>query len=166
MLPRILKNFNLFIDGRGYAGKVDEVVLPKLTHKTEEHMAGGMDTPIEIELGTEKLTMEYTMSEFNPDLLTDWGLVQGGNRRIMLRGSLENELSIERLTIRGYGRVKEIDGGSLKAQEKSTCKFVMGLLYYKLSIGSKDLIEIDVINMRRVINGIDQLALRRINLGG
>ena len=25
MIPKILKNFNLFIDGRGYAGKCDEV---------------------------------------------------------------------------------------------------------------------------------------------
>ena len=36
MLPRILKNFNLFVDGRGYAGRVDEITLPKLTIKTEE----------------------------------------------------------------------------------------------------------------------------------
>jgi len=27
MIPKILKNFNLFIDGRGYAGKCDEVIL-------------------------------------------------------------------------------------------------------------------------------------------
>lgn len=35
MLPKILKNFNVFVDGRGYAGKIDEVTLPKLTIKTE-----------------------------------------------------------------------------------------------------------------------------------
>ena len=27
-LPRVLKNLNLFIDGRGYAGRVDEIALP------------------------------------------------------------------------------------------------------------------------------------------
>ena len=36
MIPEILKNFNLFIDGRGHAGKVLEVTPPKLTIKTEE----------------------------------------------------------------------------------------------------------------------------------
>ena len=30
IIPKILKNFNLFIDGRGYAGRVEEVTLPKL----------------------------------------------------------------------------------------------------------------------------------------
>ena len=44
--PRVLKNMNLFVDGRGYAGRVDEIELPKLTLKTEEHRAGGMDVPV------------------------------------------------------------------------------------------------------------------------
>ena len=35
-LPRVLKNMNLFVDGRGYAGRIDEIQLPKLTLKTEE----------------------------------------------------------------------------------------------------------------------------------
>ena len=30
-LPHVLKNMNLFVDGRGYAGRVDEIKLPKLT---------------------------------------------------------------------------------------------------------------------------------------
>ena len=42
-LPRVLKNMNLFVDGRGYAGRIDEIQLPKLTLKTEEHRAIGMD---------------------------------------------------------------------------------------------------------------------------
>ena len=37
-----------FVDGRGYAGRVDEITLPKLTIKTEKHRAGGMDVPVEI----------------------------------------------------------------------------------------------------------------------
>ena len=48
-LPRVLKNMNLFVDGRGYAGRIDEIQLPKLTLKTEEHRAGGMDLPVEID---------------------------------------------------------------------------------------------------------------------
>jgi len=51
MLPKILKNFNVFVDGRGYAGKIDEITLPKLTIKTEEYRAGGM--------GMEKLEADY-----------------------------------------------------------------------------------------------------------
>ncbi len=55
MLPKILRNFNVFVDGRGYAGKIEEITLPKLTIKTEEYRAGGMDIPISIDMGMEKL---------------------------------------------------------------------------------------------------------------
>ncbi|BET34742.1 hypothetical protein wCIFem_11920 [Wolbachia pipientis] len=50
MLPKILKNFNVFVDGRGYAGKIDEITLPKLTIKTEEYRAGGMDITVNIDI--------------------------------------------------------------------------------------------------------------------
>ena len=36
MIPRVLKNFNLFVDGRGLAGTVSTLTLPKLSTKMEE----------------------------------------------------------------------------------------------------------------------------------
>ena len=45
MIPQILTNLNLYVDGRGFAGRVTEIQLPKLKRKTEEHRAGGMDGP-------------------------------------------------------------------------------------------------------------------------
>ena len=44
----IRKNFSAFVDGRGYAGHVDEFNAPKLTLQTEEFRAGGMDVPIDV----------------------------------------------------------------------------------------------------------------------
>lgn len=57
MLPNILKNFNVFVDGKGYAGKIDEITLPKLTIKTEEYHAGGVDIPISIDMGWKSLKL-------------------------------------------------------------------------------------------------------------
>ena len=54
-MAKILKNFNLFVDGRGYAGKAEEVTPPKLTIKTEEFRGGGMDVPAAVDMGMEKL---------------------------------------------------------------------------------------------------------------
>ena len=51
MLPKVLKNFNLFIDGRGYAGRVDEISLPKLTIHTEDYQLGGLDTALAMDMG-------------------------------------------------------------------------------------------------------------------
>ena len=48
MLKDTLKNMNLFVNGKGYAGVIDEITLPKLTVKTEEYRGGGMDMPIDM----------------------------------------------------------------------------------------------------------------------
>jgi len=40
MFPTTLKNMNLYIDGKGYAGVIEEITLPKLTLKSEEFRGG------------------------------------------------------------------------------------------------------------------------------
>ena len=62
-MTKILKNFNLFVDGRGYAGRTEEVTPPKLTIKTEELRAGGMDAPISIDLVKIGSQTRYFMPE-------------------------------------------------------------------------------------------------------
>ncbi len=74
MLDDILKNMALFVDGRGYAGNVEELTLPKLTMKTEEFRGGGMDAPIEVEMGMEKLECEFTLTRFDKEALKLFGL--------------------------------------------------------------------------------------------
>jgi P2 family phage contractile tail tube protein len=44
---------------------VEELTLPKLTLKTEEFRNGGMDAPIEVEMGMEKLESEFTLTRFD-----------------------------------------------------------------------------------------------------
>ena len=85
MLPKILKNFNLFVDGRGYAGRVDEITLPKLTIKTKEFQGAGMSAPVEIDLGMEKLEMDMTFSEYDPELFKLFGLTNGSEVAFTIR---------------------------------------------------------------------------------
>ncbi|WP_183142474.1 phage major tail tube protein, partial [Pseudomonas coronafaciens] len=51
MIPETLSNLNLFVDGVSFQGDVPSLTLPKLTIKTEEHRAGGMDAPVELDMG-------------------------------------------------------------------------------------------------------------------
>ena len=44
-VAKLRKEINLFIDGRGYAGRVTEFDPPKLSVKTEEHRAGAWTRP-------------------------------------------------------------------------------------------------------------------------
>lgn len=163
MQPKSLKGFSVFIDGYGYLGLLVSGQLPKLTIKTEEHRDGGMDAPIEQDMGMEALASELVFSEFNRRLFQTFG---NSNVPITLRGSQEDEDGAKE-AIEGMmrGLVKEIDPGDWKPGEKGECKLAISPRYYRLRIGGEDTVEIDVINGVRKIGGVDQLAARRANLG-
>lgn len=166
MIVNLLKNVNLFVDGRGYAGQVMEANLPKLTVKMEEHRDGGMDAPAEIDMGMEKLECDFSTSNIDPELLRSWGLAAGSLVPVTFRGALESEDgSVAPVVCQVRGRVKEVDFGTWKPGEKVPLKCSMAVRYYKYQHDGRDLIEIDVDNMVRKINGTDVLALQRSALG-
>jgi uncharacterized protein len=166
MLDNILKNMNLFVDGRGMAGNIEEITLPKLTTKTEEFRNGGMDAPVEIEMGMEKLEMDATLTRFDKEILKMYGLAPGNMKPLTIRGSLSSEDGNEiPVIINTRGMIKEVDAGSWKAGDKATLKISIALRYYKLIVNGEVIHEIDVPNMIRIIGGVDQLATQRANLG-
>ena len=114
-LPRVLKNMNLFVDGRGYAGRIDEIQLPKLTLKTEEHRAGGMDLPVEIDLGMEKLEAELTIADHDPGVFKLFGLLDNAATQITIRGAIQAQgAQAKPVIVNLRGGWKELDAGTRK----------------------------------------------------
>lgn len=164
-MAKHLKYFNLFVTGRGFAGRVDEVTEPKLTIKTEEDRGGGMDAPRGIDMGMEKIELGFTIPEFDPAIYTRFGLLDGNAVDVQLRQSLADDTTVVPKIITARGMYTELDGGGSKAGERGALKASVWCRYYKLQIGGQTLIEIDVDNMKRLINGVDQLAAHRAALG-
>jgi P2 family phage contractile tail tube protein len=167
MLPKILKNFAVFVDGRGYAGKVEEITLPKLTIKTEEYRAGGMDVPVAMDMGMEKLETDMTFSDYDQEIFKLFGIISGNLVALTLRGALQEPDKSDAIPIVLHlrGTIRELDFGTWKAAEKATLKMAMDLRAYKLVYNNIDVIEIDAENMIRKIDGTDQLATFRTALG-
>ncbi len=165
MIPKILKNFNLFIDGRGYAGRVEEVNLPKLNIKTEEFRAGGMDSPAYIDMGIEKLEGTFTLLEYDKDILKQFGLINGNVAQATLRGAMQNETTVSQIVVKMRGMYTEIDMGKFSAGEKGTLQCTLACRYYSLEIDGEKLIEIDIDNMTRIIGGEDKMVDMRKALG-
>jgi len=165
MIPKVLKNFNLFVDGRGYAGRVEEVSLPKLSLKTEEIRAGGMDVPIQLDMGMEKLECDMTIAEYDPELLKMFGLNDGAQVPLTLRGAFDGEAGVMPVVLTLRGAWREIDFGNWKAGEKASLKISVALRYYRLEMDGKEIVEVDAENMVRKINGKDQLQAMRAALG-
>ena len=69
MLPKKLKNFNLFADGENFVGKVDEITLPNLERKMEEMRPGGFNAPVDSDMGMNKLTSSFRLHEMAASVL-------------------------------------------------------------------------------------------------
>lgn len=165
MIPKVLKGFNLFVDGQGYAGLVEELTLPKLSLKRDDLYNGGMDAPIDLEMGMDKLECDFTLSEYTDAVIKQFGLRDGAQVPLTLKGGLDDETGVVPVVVTLRGAWKDLDMGSWKSGDKPTLKVSVSLRYYKLSVAGSDLVEVDVENMVRVIDGADQLADMRAAIG-
>ncbi|WP_459205924.1 phage major tail tube protein [Pseudomonas sp. MLB6B] len=166
MIPETLANFNLFADGISFQGDVPSLTLPKLTLKTEEHRVGGMDMPIEMDQGMEKMEAGFVTTGVRRESLKFFGLADGKAFNGTFRGSFKGQggkTTPVIVTLRGS--LKEIDMGDWKAGDKAEIKHNIAVTFYKLEVGGRTVYEIDPVGMRRVIDGVDQLASQRADLG-
>lgn len=163
---QILKNFSLFVDGRGYAGNVDEVQLPTLSILREEYRAGGMDAPVKLDMGMEALECTFKLSKFAPEVLSLWGLREGNNKQLTLRGALESlDGTVEPVAVFISGNIHVVTPDSVTPGAKAGLSFTVSVRAYRYEHNGAVIHDIDVVNMKRVINGVDQLAAMRLAIG-
>lgn len=152
-----LRLFSLFVDGRGYAGEVENLTPPKLTIKTEDDRSGGRDGTRKMDMGMEPMELSYTVKKADPDLMAMFGLVKGEDIQITLRGGIDRKGVTVPVVINVRGRLTEIDDGEWSAGKKIEQKHLWDVGYYKRTVDGKVIHEIDVDNAIRIINGVDQL---------
>lgn len=166
MIPEILANMNLFVDGVSFQGDVPSLTLPKLTLKMEEHRPGGMDMPIEMDVGMEKMESNFTTTGVRKESLKFYGLADGNAFNGTFRGSFKGQKGeTKAVIVTQRGTLKELDMGDWKPGDKAELKHAVALTYYKLEVAGEVIYEIDPAGMKRVINGVDQLAGQRRDLG-
>jgi len=166
VVPRVLNNMNLFIDGIGYAGKASKVKLPKLSIKTEEFRGGGMDAPVEIDVGMEKITAEFTLKEFDENAIRSFGLGHLAPVKFAFKGAMEHgDGNVTPVEVKLSGMVKELDPDEWEGGKPVGKKFGVSASFYELSIGGVEMIYIDIPNMVRRIGGKDYMENVRSALG-
>lgn len=162
----VLKNFNLFIDGKGYAGQIEEFTPPKLTVKNDDFRAGGMDSTLALDMGMEKLEASFSMISVDMQALLHWGFTQNAYVPLIARGALESANgNVTPIVHIMRGTIREIDQGTYKPGERVPVKFTVDLEFYSLVHGGIPVHTIDIPNMVRMIGGVDRLALQRKALG-
>lgn len=166
-MKQVLTNFNLFVDGQGYAGKVKELEMPKLSPKTLDYLAGGMAAPYKVPMGIlEEMTTSFTLIAYDLATLKHFGLVCGNTVPLTARGAVCNEEGVTVPVVWNMrGHITEFDPGTWKAGEEVNIKVAVTLNYLRVEQNSQTLIEVDVENMVLIVNGQDQLAQVRSALG-
>jgi len=150
-----IRDMNLFVDGMGRAGVIDEVVLPKVTTKTVDHDAGGMAGVIEIPVGLDKLEASFTVSRWDTDLFKLVGLTHNNTILLTFRGAMVDDDGVTPVTAVISGVLKEVDHGSQKKGEKVQVKFAMNASFYSLTVDNEPVYIIDMKNNMCVVGGND-----------
>ena len=158
MLPRFFKGMSLYLDGENFIGRVEDVKLPDLNIKTDEYKAGGMDAPVDIEMGMEKLDLQFTLAEFTPSVIKQLGALTA-DRQLVLRAALQRQGEAPvGMSVRVQGALKMIGRDNLKQGEKAGMQCTVNCNSYIETQGSEELVNIDILNYKRAIGGVDQLA--------
>jgi P2 family phage contractile tail tube protein len=166
-LPSVLKNFNVFNDGNSYMGLAEEVKLPKLARKMDDFRGGGMNGPVEIDLGQDKLELEFTCGGIVKQVFEQYGTCKVDGVMLRFAGAYQRDdtCAVQALEIVVRGRHKEIDMGDAKAGDKGKFVVKSTLTYYKLTIDNEEVIEIDILNMIEKVGGKDRLEEQRKAIG-
>ena len=163
---KYLKNFTAFVDGKGFAGNIKSLSLPTLTLKTEDFQAGGMDAPVSIEMGQEKMEASVTLTSFDTLALAQWGVGEGYTVPLVFKGALESmDGSVEAVNVSMRGKVTALEFSEWSPGSEATIKLTINLTYYRYEQAGQTIHEIDVTNMTRIIGSVDRLAEQRAALG-
>lgn len=161
--PRTIRNFNAFVDGVSYAGRVLEGKLPELKIKTANHRGGGMDGTVAQDMGMEAMSAEMTLAEWPPELVKMFGTRQRITFRPAAMG--EDDFSADTRVATMGGRWTVVNFGDLKPGSDTPLKLTLEVDYFRMVQDGDELFEIDVQAGKRVIGGVDQLAEIRSAMG-
>lgn len=91
-LPKKLKNFNLFGNGDNWQGQIASLTLPELARQMEEYRGGGMNAPMDIDMGMQKLEFQWTPAGLIPELFDNFGTPQADGEMLRFAGSYQRAL--------------------------------------------------------------------------
>ena len=162
----IIKYLGLQVDGRGYAGKLKEWTPPILATTNFDFRAGGMDAPIDIETGMEKLTFSGVLTSYSDHVIALLGLKVGAQTQLTARGAMESlDGTVKPIVHNMTGKITIIDRGIWGPGNEPALTLSGSLTYYREVINGRVVHEFDIINMIRVVDGVDQLAAHRAAIG-
>lgn len=164
-----LTNALVWIDGKNYLGKVEEVEMPEPKYKMSEHKALGLQAVMEYYSGLEKMEMKMKLNAPYKDLMRSIGNPLK-KYKLMLRASLESYASGTRIGEESYvvfvtASPKNFPLGKFKQNDNVELELTFSVFAVKLEINGEKMFEIDQEANVFIVGGVDILSQYRKNLG-
>ncbi len=167
--PFITENFVVYNNDGELLGAA-EVTLPDLEYMTETITGSGIAGELEIPLPGQYKAMEVGL-KFPALSESIIALAAPISHQLDIRGSIRGrdpasgELVSYPLKVVVKGPNKKAGLGKLEAAKAMENEFTIAANYLKIWIDNREKVEIDIINMIAVIDGVDYMARTRENLG-
>lgn len=162
-------NANVYLNGVSYMGRAEEISLPDITPKMVDHKALGMVGESELPAGLQKMSAKIKWNAIYPDVMKTTHNVFT-SVRLMVRTSIETyeggtRTSQQPAVIYLTGTWKKSGGLSFKPQDNVEIENELSVTAYKMEVNGQEIINVDVMANIWRVNGVDQLAVYRANLG-
>ena len=168
-LQDVLRDFVLYNGADRQVGRIDNFKPPPLKSMIEKFRGAGMDSTMPVDMGMEELVASWTCSGIDRLTYQGFGLMNGVRTTIKVRAAVVDPVTgiAKPVFHTMIGLIDELDPSDYKPGDRATIGTKMSCTYYKLehTIPGLPLIEVDVINGVRIINGVDQLAALRALVG-
>jgi P2 family phage contractile tail tube protein len=165
-----ITNANIYMDGLGLLGRAEEIQVAQPHHRMADHKALGMAGTAEFWAGVEKLEARIKWASLYPEVLVAAGS-PFVSHSFQVRGSLDQYTSQGRsaqlpVVYLMTGVFKDAGAFTFKQHENVNTTSTITAYHTELYIAGTQIHLYDVLANIYVVNGVDQLAQFRANLGG
>lgn len=168
----IAKVFNarVYIENIDFIAKAEEVDLPKVKFKFADTKALGLYAESEVATGLDKMEAKIKFNSVYPEFVSI-AANPFKTQSIIIKApyqmwSVDGVSKTSTLKAEMKGQFKEYDTGKVKGRDSSEAEATLNVIYYKLEIDGKDVIEIDTFNNIYKVNGNDILSDYKKSIGG
>ena len=165
-----LTNCNVYIDGVNLLGRAEEVTIPKPKHKYTDHKGLGMAGSVKLWAGIDVVQAKIKWASIYPEveavINTPFEALQ-----MQVRGSInqyEGGALVAEVPFVYMMTATTEDGGEMafKMHENVDTTSTFSLVHHELYIDGDQMFLYDVMSNTYIVDGDDQLANFRANLGG
>jgi hypothetical protein len=162
-------NANVYLEGQSFLGRAEEINLPTVKFKMSEHKAIGLFGSMEFPSGMDKMECKIKWNSLYPEVMK---ILANPFKSVTMqvRASIEgynSEGRIEELPLVIFLTVqsKDFPLGNFKQHDNVELENMFNVYYFKMEIDSEEIIEVNVLSNIYKVNGVDQFAQYRANLG-